>query len=67
MSLIAGLGISLVAGFAGTIANVIPCLGQILGLAFTVASTTYISVVSAHLYGQFAKETLGSSELIPVG
>ncbi|MBK9925803.1 MAG: DUF4013 domain-containing protein [Anaerolineales bacterium] len=53
VSLAAGFGVGLVAGFAQVILNIIPCIGQLASFILTVGIVAYTSAIYAHLFGQF--------------
>lgn len=55
LSLAASLGVGLIISLVGTILGLIPCLGQIISLAVSLIAGAYISVVYAHLFGQFGR------------
>jgi hypothetical protein len=63
LSLATSLGVGLVMGTITTILNFIPCLGQILGLAVSLMGAVYIAVVSTHLFGQFGRAAVGTSQI----
>ena len=63
LSLATSLGVGLVMGTITTILNFSPCLGQILGLAVSLMGAVYIAVVSAHLFGQFGRAAVGTSQI----
>jgi len=65
VSIAASLVVSLVAGFAQAVLNLIPCLGQLVSLALTMGIVVYTSAIYAHLFGQFGAIALGQSELVP--
>jgi hypothetical protein len=68
MSLLAGLGVGLIVGFAGGLVGWIPCIGWAAGLVLGLGSTVYISSIHAHLVGQFGAIAGNSSEvLLPPG
>jgi hypothetical protein len=55
LSLVAGLGVSLIVGFINLVVGWVPCLGWIIGLALSLGSGVYLTAVYAHLFGQFGK------------
>jgi hypothetical protein len=67
ISLAASLGVGLAISFVGFILSVIPCLGSLIGMALSLGSVVYTSVVYAHLFGQFGMAAVGQSQLVPVG
>lgn len=67
ISLAASLGVSLAISFVGFVLGWIPCLGGLLGLALSLVSVVYTSVVYAHLFGQFGRAVLGQSQIVPAG
>ena len=58
ISLAAGIGVGLVGGMITAILGWIPCIGWIVSLAVTMASTVYIATVYSHLFGQFGASTV---------
>ncbi|MFO3797025.1 MAG: DUF4013 domain-containing protein [Anaerolineales bacterium] len=48
------LGGAIVFGVAAVVANILPCIGQVLAILIEVLSVTYLLCASAHLIGQFA-------------
>jgi hypothetical protein len=67
LSLAVNLGVGLVAAFVTTVVSFIPCLGTIIGMAFSLAAGVYIIAVYAHLFGQFGRVAFGQNALAPVG
>lgn len=67
LSLAVNLGVGLVAAFITTVVSFIPCLGTIIGMAFSLAAGVYIIAVYAHLFGQFGRVVFGQNALAPVG
>jgi hypothetical protein len=67
LSLAVNLGVGLVAAFVTTVVSFIPCLGTIIGMAFSLAAGVYIIAVYAHLFGQFGRVVFGQAALMPVG
>jgi hypothetical protein len=55
ISLIAGLVVGFVSGFAQMVLNFIPCLGQIASFALALLIVVYTSAIYAHLFGQFGR------------
>jgi hypothetical protein len=53
VSLLAALGVGLVAGIVSAVLGWIPCVGWIVALIASVGSTIYGTVIYAHLFGQF--------------
>lgn len=51
---LASFGASLVISTAIGVINIIPCLGQIVGLLIGIAVGPYLTAVTGHLYGQIA-------------
>jgi hypothetical protein len=47
------IGVGIVAGIVGTLIGWIPCIGQLVVLVISLASTVYVLLVFAHLFGQF--------------
>jgi hypothetical protein len=64
MSLVAGLVVGLVAGGVSSVLGLIPCVGWIASIAITLAIGVYISMIYAHLFGQFAQQTFGQQPLL---
>ena len=60
-------GVLLVVAFINIILSIIPCLGGLLGMGFSIVAYTYVVAVYAHLFGQFAREAFGQTQLVPVG
>ena len=55
LSLLIGLGVSLLVGFVNLVVGWIPCLGWIISLGLSLASGVYITTVSAYLFGLFGR------------
>lgn len=53
VSVLAALGVGLVAGIASGVLGLIPCIGWIAALVISIGSTVYATAVYAHLFGQF--------------
>lgn len=53
VSLLAALGVGLVAGIVSAVLGWIPCVGWVVALVASVGSTIYGTVIYAHLFGQF--------------
>lgn len=66
LSMAASLVLGLVMGFVNAVVSWIPCLGWIVGLAISLVSSAYISVVYAHLFGQFGRVAFGQNAPVPV-
>lgn len=67
VSLGAGIVVNLVVGVVAGVLGIIPCIGWIVAVILPLATVVYISVVYAHLFGQFGKMALGLGEsLSPV-
>jgi hypothetical protein len=67
ISLLTSLGVGLAIGLVNGVISWIPCLGSIIALGVSMVAGMYIASVYSHLFGQFARETLGPNELMPVG
>ena len=55
VSVAVGLGVGLVVSFINAIFGWIPCVGWIVGLALSLASAVYVTIVYGHLFGQFGR------------
>jgi hypothetical protein len=62
VSIVAGLAVGFVAGFAQLILNLIPCIGWIASLILTFGIVAYTSVIYAHLFGQFGMSVFGQNQ-----
>jgi hypothetical protein len=47
------IGVGIVTGIVGTVLALIPCIGQLVVVVIGLASTIYVLLVFAHLFGQF--------------
>lgn len=65
LSLVGGLGVGLIVGIFNAIVGWIPCIGWIASLVISLGSGVYISIVYAHLFGQFGVIAFGQSQLAP--
>ena len=65
ISLVAGLVVGLVAAFANTVLGLIPCFGWIVSIVISLGIGVYLSVIYAHLFGQFGRQAFGQTPLIP--
>lgn len=63
LGLAASLGAGLLAGFANLAIGFIPCIGWVIGLALSFASSIYANAVYAHLFGQFSKVAFEQKQL----
>jgi hypothetical protein len=64
MSLVAGLVVGLVAGVVNMVLGWIPCVGWIISIVITLGIGVYLSVIYAHLFGQFGRQAFGQTSLI---
>lgn len=64
ISLVAGLGVGLVAGTVSSILGLIPCIGWIASIVITLGVGVYIMAIYAHLFGQFGKQAFGQAPLV---
>jgi hypothetical protein len=65
LGLAVGLGTSLLAGFANLVVGFVPCIGWVIGLALSFASSVYTNIVYAHLFGQFGRTVFTGDQLVP--
>ncbi|HJS17247.1 MAG TPA: DUF4013 domain-containing protein [Anaerolineales bacterium] len=65
ISLLAGLGVGLAAGIVSSILGLIPCIGWIASIVITLGVGVYISVIYAHLFGQFGQIAYQEKPLLP--
>ena len=65
MSLVAGLVVGLVAGIVSSVLGLIPCLGWIVSIVITLGIGVYMSMIYAHLFGQFGIQAFGQTPLLP--
>ena len=63
VSLLGGLGVSLVIGVFNFTIGLIPCIGWIASMVISIGSGVYISSVYAHLFGQFGTIAFGDHQL----
>ena len=63
VSLLGGLGVSLVIGLFNFTVGLIPCMGWIASLVISIGSGVYVSTVYAHLFGQFGTIAFGNHQL----
>jgi hypothetical protein len=61
----AGLGVGVIVGFVNLFVGWIPCLGWIVSLAISFASSIYLVTVYAYLFGQFGLVAFGGNQ--PMG
>ena len=64
VSIVGGLVVGLVAGIAQMVLGLIPCIGWIASLVITLGVGVYISMIYAHLFGQFAQQVFGQTPLL---
>ncbi|MGE5376195.1 MAG: DUF4013 domain-containing protein [Bacteroidota bacterium] len=64
ISLVAGLVVGMVAAVANTVLGLIPCIGWIVAIVITLAIGVYLSMIYAHLFGQFGQQAFGQN-LVP--
>ena len=64
VSLVAGLGVGLVAGIVTSVLGLIPCIGWIASIVITLGIGVYISMIYAHLFGQFGRQAFGQAPII---
>jgi hypothetical protein len=64
MSLVAGLAVGVVLAIANTVLSFIPCVGWIVSIVISLGVGVYISMIYAHLFGQFGREAFGQTPLI---
>ena len=64
MSLVAGLVIGLVASIVTGVLGWIPCVGWVIAIGITLGVGVYMSMIYAHLFGQFGKQAFGQTPLI---
>jgi hypothetical protein len=64
ISLLAGLGVGLVAGIASSVLGLIPCIGWIASIIISLAVGVYIMMIYSHLFGQFGKQAFDQAPLI---
>jgi hypothetical protein len=62
LTIVAVLIISLILGVLGAVIGWIPCLGQMLVWVFGALTGVFISVVYAHIFGQFGMKAFGATE-----
>jgi hypothetical protein len=67
LSLVASIGVGLIASFVNLIFSFVPCIGWIVGMVLSFATGTYITAVYAHLFGQFGRIVLEENRLLPIG
>jgi Protein of unknown function (DUF4013) len=67
IGIVAGLAVGLLVAFINAVVSWIPCLGWIVGMALSVGSVIYSTVVYAHLFGQFGREAFGQKQLAVTG
>ena len=65
LSLVAGLGVGLVAGIVSSVLGLIPCIGWIASIVITLAVGVYLSMIYAHLFGQFGRQAFGHPPTLP--
>ena len=65
ISLVAGLGVGLAAGVVSSILGLIPCIGWIASIVISLGVGVYISVIFAHLFGQFGQIAFREKPLLP--
>jgi hypothetical protein len=58
----AGLGVGVVIAIVNLFVGWIPCLGWIVSLAISLASTIYLVTVYAYLFGQFGSTAFGGNQ-----
>ena len=61
LGIVASLGAGLLVGFVNLVVGFIPCIGWVISLALSFASSVYANVVYAHLFGQFGRAVLKKS------
>lgn len=66
LSLVAGLGVGLIVGFANMVVGWVPCIGWIISLLLSLGSGVYLTSVYAHLFGQFGRTALERNQLAPI-
>ncbi len=64
MSLVAGLVVGVVASIVTAVVGWIPCVGWLITIVITMGMGVYISMIYAHLFGQFGREAFGQTPLI---
>jgi hypothetical protein len=64
MSLVAGLVVGVVASIVTAVVGWIPCVGWIITIVITMGMGVYISMIYAHLFGQFGRQAFGQAPLI---
>jgi uncharacterized protein DUF4013 len=64
ISLLAGLGVGLVAGTVSSVLGLIPCIGWIVSIVITLGVGVYLSMIYSHLFGQFGRQAFGQTPLI---
>jgi len=57
LSIVILIAASIVIGIVVGVLNVIPCIGQIVTLALGLLILPYLQVLSAHLFGQYARQS----------
>jgi hypothetical protein len=65
MSLVAGLAVGLVLGMVNLLLGWIPCVGWIISIVISLGVSVYLSMIYAHLFGQFGKQAFDQTALIP--
>ena len=65
MSLVAGLGVGLVAGIVSSVLGLIPCIGWIASIVISLGVGVYIATIYSHLFGQFGQQAFAQTPLIP--
>ena len=62
LGIVVSLGTGLLAGFANLVVGFIPCIGWVIGLALSMVSSVYATVVHAHLFGQVGRMAFASNQ-----
>ena len=66
LSVAASIGVGLIVGFVNLVVGWVPCIGWIVGLVLTLASSIYSMTVYAHLFGQFGRIAYKDNRLVPI-
>ena len=64
LSLVVSLGGGLIIGFVNMVVGFVPCIGWIVGMALSLIGGVYMTVVYAHLFGQFGRVAFENRPLI---